>query len=520
MHSLKRAVGAVVASSIVVAGMGIGLSGAAQAESSGGSQAAQREADLLDLPLLELPLPDIPAVLSGLGEVGGLLTVTEPVWNALGLVTTQIVWLRDGVPIPGTEGLWQYIPTGDDAGHDLSAQLTSSLLGFLDLTMLTNALGIPLLGQEATTPAATTAPKITGEAKVGKVLTGTAPVWDTTGVSTTYQWLRAGSPITGATALTYTVAPEDVGKAIALKATGTKSGGTPGTSTSAPVTGVIGDAPTATTAPAISGTPKVGETLTVSAPVWSVATVVTTYQWQRNGTAIPGATGTTYAVTPEDVGAALTAKATGTKTGYTPGSATTTPVTGALGDAPTPTSAPTVLGTPKIGEQLTANPGAWGTPEPTFAYQWRRDGVAIPGATSPTYTVLAADAAHSLSFAVTATREGYAPGSATSEAVAVTKTASRTQLSLITKTVKKGKKAVLKIVLTASGAKPAGSVKVYDGAKLLKGYSVRVADNGVRIVKLPVLKPGKHKIKGVYAGSASVAGSRSKAVTLKVLKTK
>jgi hypothetical protein len=519
VHSLKRAFGAVMASSIVVAGMGIGLSGAAQAESSGGSQVTS-ETGLLDLPL---PLPDVLPSIGGVGEVDGLLNVLAPVWPLLNPVL-DIQWLRDGVPIPGATGP-SYIPTLDDAGSQISALVTASLLGFLPLEMITNAIGIPLPGTEATTPAATTPPKIAGpapgtEAKVGKVLTGTAPVWDTTGVSTAYQWLRAGSPIAGATALTYTVAPEDIGKAISLKATGTKSGGTPGTSTSAPVSGVIGDAPTATTAPAISGTPKVGETLTVTAPVWSLATVVTAYQWQRNGTAIPGATGTTYAVTPADVGAALTAKATGTKTGYTPGSATTTPVTGALGDAPAPTSAPTVLGTPKIGETLTANPGAWGTPEPAFAYQWRRDGVAIPGATSATYTVLAADAAHTLSFAVTATREGYAPGSATSEGVAVTKTASRTQVSLITKTVTKGKKAVLKIILTATGAKPAGNVKVYDGAKLLKGYSVRVADNGVRIVKLPVLKPGKHKIKGVYAGSASVAGSTSKVVTLKVLKKK
>jgi hypothetical protein len=84
--------------------------------------------------------------------------------------------------------------------------------------------------------------------------------------------------------------------------------------------------------------------------------------------------------------------------------------------------------------------------------------------------------------------------------------------------VHKGTKGALKIILAATGAKPSGKIKVYDGAKLLKGYSVRKVDNGVRIVKLPLLKPGKHKLKAVYAGSTSVLGSKSKVVTLKVLK--
>jgi hypothetical protein len=515
VKSFKRAFGAVVASSVVVAGMGVGLAGSAQAAPSAGRGDAS--AALLNQEgLLNLPLPDLLPSISGIGEVGGLLNLLAPVWPLLEPVL-DIQWLRDGVPIPGATGP-TYIPTLDDAGTQISALVTASLFGFLPLEMITNAIGIALPGQEDTTPAATTAPKITGDPKVGKLLTGTPPVWDTTGVTTTYQWLRAGAPIAGATALTYTVAPEDVGKAITLKATGTKGTAAPGTATSAPVTGVIGDAPTLTTPPAVTGTPKVGETVTVSAPTWSLPTVVNTYQWQRNGTAIPGATATTYAVTAEDVGAALTAKVTGTKTGYTPGTATTAPVTGLLGDALTATSPPSIIGAGRIGEQLTANPGAWGTPEPDFAYQWRRDGVPIPGATNAVYTVVAADVTHSVSFAVTATRAGYAPGTATSGSVSVAKLASATKVSLAAKRIKKGTRGLLKIILSATGAKPAGKVKVYDGTKLLKGYSVRVSDNGVRVVKLPLLKPGKHKIKAVYAGSATVLGSTSRVVTLTVLK--
>ncbi|MCW2767818.1 MAG: hypothetical protein JWO11_3777 [Nocardioides sp.] len=512
MHSYKRAIGAAMASGVVVAGLGAGLAASAEAAPPpppASATTAQR--GLLDLIPLQLPL------LSGLGGVGSLLSVTQPVWNLLG-VTNDIVWLRDGLPIPGTDGLWEYLPTDLDAGHDISAEVTGTLLGLIPLTLVTNALSIPLPG--ATSPSATTPPMVSGDPKVGKVLTLSAPVWDATGVATTYQWLRAGSPIAGSTATTYTVAPEDIGKAISVRATGTKGAAAPGTATSAPLTALIGDAPTATTVPAITGTPKVGETLTVSAPVWSVATVLTTYQWQRNGAAIPGATATTYAVTAEDVGAALTARATSSKTGYTPGNVTTTPVTGLAGNALTATSPPSIIGTGRIGEQLVANAGAWGTPEPNFAYQWRRDGSPIAGATAPTYTVLAKDATHTLSFQVTATRAGFGSGTATANGVVVRKLASKTQVSPVSKTVGKGTKGVLKIILSATGAKPAGKVAVYDGAKLLKRYSLRAADNGIRIVKLPVLEPGKHRIKAVYAGSGTVLGSTSRPVTLRVLKTK
>jgi hypothetical protein len=683
--SCRRALAALAVSGLLTAGLG--LPGAASAAPASPVGADEQRADRSLLDVLSLP------VLSGLGGVGNLLTLTAPLWNLPG-VTNSVVWLRDGVPIPGTAGLWSYTPVAADAGHIVTGQVTGTVLGLLPVTVLSNALAIPLI-----TPTASLAPSITGVPKVGKVLTGTAPVWDLLGVTTSYEWLRDGAPVPGATSLTYTVVPDDVGKAIALRATGVIGSVVPGTSTSAPVTGLLGDAPTAT-APAIAGTPKVGQTLSVPAPTWSVTGVTTAYQWQRNGTAIPGATAAAYSVTADDVGKALTVKATGTKTGYTPGNVTSAAVTGALGDAPTapapavtgspqvdqtltvaapawsvpgvattyqwerdggaipgavggtyrltpedvgaaitvtasgqkagyrpgtvttdpvtgaladaptattpaitgtpkvgqtlsvpaptwsvtgvttayqwqrngtaipgatapsytvvpddvgtsltlaitgtkagyapgsvttapvtglpanalaPTVAPRVVGTPRVGRRLSADPGTWDTPGAAFAYQWLRDGVAVPGATSPTYTVRLNDVSHVLSFTVTATLAGHQAGTASADGVAIPRLASTTRLSLVSKTVKQGKKAALKIVLSATGAKPAGKVKVYDGAKLLKGYSVRIADNGVRIVRLPVLKPGRHKIKGVYAGSASILGSRSKVVTLKVLRKK
>ncbi|KKI22127.1 MULTISPECIES: cell wall-binding repeat-containing protein [unclassified Leucobacter] len=51
---------------------------------------------------------------------------------------------------------------------------------------------------------------------------------------------------------------------------------------------------------------------------------------------------------------------------------------------------PTISGTVRAGSTLTADPGQW-SPKPAFAYEWARNGVAIPGATKASYVVTSAD---------------------------------------------------------------------------------------------------------------------------------
>jgi hypothetical protein len=82
--------------------------------------------------------------------------------------------------------------------------------------------------------------------------------------------------------------------------------------------------------------------------------------------------------------------------------------------APFNTAAPSVSGTATVGSLLTCSSGSWtGEPElalavgwpltTPFSYQWLRDGAAIAGATSPAYTVQAADVGHALVCEVAAT---------------------------------------------------------------------------------------------------------------------
>lgn len=68
--------------------------------------------------------------------------------------------------------------------------------------------------------------------------------------------------------------------------------------------------------------------------------------------------------------------------------------------APTNTVLPAISGTAQVGQVLTAYAGVW-TGAPTFAYVWKNEGVAIPGATDDQYTVLVGDVGDNITVTVT-----------------------------------------------------------------------------------------------------------------------
>ncbi|MFE4951038.1 cell wall-binding repeat-containing protein [Leifsonia sp. NPDC056665] len=81
------------------------------------------------------------------------------------------------------------------------------------------------------------------------------------------------------------------------------------------------------------------------------------------------------------------------------------PETSPLPFSSTPT--PTISGTAAYGNTLTAVPGSWAPQAATFAYQWYTNGIALGGATSPTYTVSSINIGQTLSVAVTGSAPGY-----------------------------------------------------------------------------------------------------------------
>ena len=157
---------------------------------------------------------------------------------------------------------------------------------------------------------------------VGGALAGSEGTWSTTALTFAYQWLRDGEPIEGATAAEYAPVVADLGKQVSVKVTATKSGHNPGSSTSDPVTVDKGAAPQNSAAPEVTGTPELGETLTVSDGEWDLEDLTFGYQWLRDGEAIEGATEATYVVTEDDLGTELAAEVTASKDGHEDGSAT------------------------------------------------------------------------------------------------------------------------------------------------------------------------------------------------------
>ncbi|WP_382307786.1 cell wall-binding repeat-containing protein [Herbiconiux sp. UC225_62] len=77
--------------------------------------------------------------------------------------------------------------------------------------------------------------------------------------------------------------------------------------------------------PTVAGTAQVGKVLTATVAPWAPDPVALSYQWNADGVAIAGATGLTFTPTTTQVGKAITFTVSGTKTGYTPLSATSAP---------------------------------------------------------------------------------------------------------------------------------------------------------------------------------------------------
>jgi hypothetical protein len=90
---------------------------------------------------------------------------------------------------------------------------------------------------------------------------------------------------------------------------------------------VLGTAPTATKAPALSGTPQVSHTMTVSTGTWSPTCTSYTYQWYSGGVAVAGATKSSLALTSARANRSLYAAVTCARTGYASGRAVSNSVT-------------------------------------------------------------------------------------------------------------------------------------------------------------------------------------------------
>ena len=326
--------------------------------------------------------------ISGTPTEDQTLTAANTLADADGLGAVSYQWYRDGVAIGGATastytlgdvdvGASITVAASYTDGHGTNESVTSGAVG-----PIANVNDAPV-----------GAPTITGTPTEDQVLTAdTSGISDADGLGAfSYQWLRDGVAIGGATGVSYTLGDADVGTTVTVEVSYTDGNGTGESLTSAGVGPVVNvnDAPSG--APAITGTPTEDQVLTADTTGISDADGLGafSYQWYRDGVAITGATGTSYTLDDVDVGTNISVTVS-----YTDGNGTAESLTSAavgpivnVNDAPIGTL--TISGTPTEDQTLTADTSGISDADGlgVFGYQWYRDGVAITGATGLTYTL-------------------------------------------------------------------------------------------------------------------------------------
>ena len=259
-----------------------------------------------DVPLTNTARPTI----TGTPRVGSVLTASPGTWNP-GQVTVAYQWRADGAAIAGATSATLTLGRSLQDKR-VSVKVTASKLGYPTTSTRSPATSAVQPGVLTNT----VAPAVTGEPRVDGTLTATGGEWNPAPDTITYQWLADGAPVDGATAPDLVLTPALVGKTLAVTATASKDGYDPVSVTSAATAPVAPGTLTVAGTPAVDGVPRLGEELTLTRPDASPQ-ATPAVRWLRAGKPIRGATGTTYALTREDLGARISAIVRYTRPGYT-----------------------------------------------------------------------------------------------------------------------------------------------------------------------------------------------------------
>ncbi|WP_298933580.1 hypothetical protein [uncultured Ramlibacter sp.] len=170
-------------------------------------------------------------------------------------ITGGSLYLNDGTTAVAEGSFISYAQAS--AGLKFTPGANSTADGSFNVQASTSASDAGLGGGTTTATIAVTTvndaptgvPSITGTAAVGRTLTAdSAAIADPEGLGAfSHQWLRAGSPIDGATGSSYTVTLDDLGANLSVAITYTDGGGTSETLTSADTAAVAPDTTPPTT---------------------------------------------------------------------------------------------------------------------------------------------------------------------------------------------------------------------------------------------------------------------------------
>ena len=302
---------------------------------------------------------------------------------AAGTAPLSYQWQKNGVNIAGATAASYTTPatTASDNGSTFAVVVSNSV-GTLSSAAATLTVSAAPVGPSITTSPTNQTVTAGQTATFTVVAAGTAPL--------SYQWQKNGANIAGATAASYTTpatTASDSGSTFAVVVS--NSVGT----TSAAATLTVSAAsvgPSITTSPT-NQTVTAGQTATFT--VVAAGTAPLSYQWQKNGVNIAGATAASYTTpvtTASDNGSTFAVVVSNTVGTLSSAAATLTVSAAPVG--PSITTSPTNQ-TVTAGQTATFTVVAAGTAP--LSYQWQKNGVNIAGATAASYTTPATTASDS-----------------------------------------------------------------------------------------------------------------------------
>jgi hypothetical protein len=322
---------------------------------------------------------------------------------ASGTATLTYQWKKDGTSISAATS----------STYSISSTSTSDAGSYT--VVVTNSAGSATSNAATlTVAAAVVAPTITTQPSVSSVTAGSAASFTIVASGTaplTYQWKKDGTSISGATSSTYSISSTSTSDAGSYTVIVTNSAGS-ATSNSATLTVAA-----AVVAPTITTQPSASSVTAGSAASFSVVasgTAPLTYQWKKDGTSISAATSSTYSISStstSDAGS-YTVVVTNSAGSATSNAATLTVAAAVV--APTITTQPNAVSV-QAGGAASFSVSVSGTAP--FTYLWKKDGAAIAGATSSTFTINSTASSDAGSYSVVVTNS---VGSASSSAVTLT----------------------------------------------------------------------------------------------------
>lgn len=155
----------------------------------------------------------------GTFRTGEELNMNTGFWGPKGVKTT-IQWLRNGKAIQGATKQ-SYTLTADDAGKKVAVKVTGTKKGYKTASKTSKEAKVgpgTLVADEVTFD------KADDHLLTGDKLTALPREWMPSGVSFSYQWLRNGKAISGATGKSYVLTTADERAMVSVKVIGSKKG--------------------------------------------------------------------------------------------------------------------------------------------------------------------------------------------------------------------------------------------------------------------------------------------------------